>query len=743
MKGKNINTKIEAQNIGPHENLSASFPMSALKIGIFANNGSGKTFLSRMFRLINVNVADKSNKLLALNKNSGTFSFQIKEKKETGEITKTLSIKLQKDKEPIINNDTGYIFHVFNSDYVKENIEELQYRADGEIEGYILGKAIIDLTKEKKVLEDLKISIGTESSVFKEAVDAAKLELDSEKVSKATKEYKFDYKNVYNNDLDFLEEKTFNELKKLSKLLSKIPEDLKDIPQIIYNSKGVFFTDLVTLFNTKYSKSSIAEDFKKKIVAKQEFVELGIKLINSSNDCPFCEQNLEVDAIALIDKYNEYLSDSEAKVRAQIKKINQLLTSLEKEFVNDNSLFLKSNNEFNSIKKYIPSDSETELIVVPDHKHLTDEFKTLLQLLEKKKNNIELVIDEKEYETSIEAIKKQIKNLENNANDNNFKIISINDKRNNISSEKLNINRRLCKARYIALQDEQKKQIKKIKDLFIKRKELEKQISDKESQEKVSKKDRVLESLKMYLNNFFGDKYSLDEDSFCLKFNKQLLENNATDVLSDGEKSIVAFCYYLADMHKVVSKDEDYKKLFFIIDDPISSLDFHYVYSVSQIIRNLHTSLKLERTRFLIFTHNLEFMSILIRNKIINERLILSNNKMSVLSRELVMPYEEHLRDIYGVSNGNKPSHTTPNSVRHVLETINKFESPNLDLKDYCEKKEVLSKNEFIYSLMHDGSHGIIRQQVAYTDDMIKKGCDVIVAFVKDKFEGQILQIEI
>ena len=43
---------------------------------------------------------------------------------------------------------------------------------------------------------------------------------------------------------------------------------------------------------------------------------------------------------------------------------------------------------------------------------------------------------------------------------------------------------------------------------------------------------------------------------------------------------------------------------------------------------------------------------------------------------------------------------------------------------------------------MHDGSHGVIRQQTAYTDEMIQKGCDVVINFINSKFEGQINQIK-
>lgn len=294
---------------------------------------------------------------------------------------------------------------------------------------------------------------------------------------------------------------------------------------------------------------------------------------------------------------------------------------------------------------------------------------------------------------------------------------------------------------YLKTQDEQADIIAEIKKIRFEVEELKKQIEEKESKEKIHKRLKVLENLKKHLKSFFGDKYSVDND-FCFKFNKYILTDNATDVLSDGEKSIVAFCYYLADIHKLVAKKDDYNKIFFIIDDPISSLDFHYVYAVSQVIRSLHETLNTKWARFIIFTHNLEFMSILIRNEIIDLPLVLVNSKLSKLSRQLVMPYEEHLRDVYNVSKGGDSSHTTPNSLRHILETINKFESPDKQLKEYCEGNNILRDNEFIYSLMHDVSHGSIRQQMPYNEEMINKGCKAVIDFVYSKFEGQINQIK-
>jgi hypothetical protein len=133
-------------------------------------------------------------------------------------------------------------------------------------------------------------------------------------------------------------------------------------------------------------------------------------------------------------------------------------------------------------------------------------------------------------------------------------------------------------------------------------------------------------------------------------------------------------------------------------------------------------------------------MSILIRNRIVNGQFILEKSEIKKLQKELIMPYEEHLRDIYEVSEGTKtPSHTIPNLIRHILETINKFEKPNLDFITYCENIELLKDdNEFLYALIHDNSHGNYRNQMATTPDMIIKGCKKVIEVISSKFDGQI-----
>jgi len=523
-----------------------------------------------------------------------------------------------------------------------------------------------------------------------------------------------------------------------------MPDDFEDITNTLFEFKDNALEEAKALLEAPYNRSTIAQAFKDKVKNKQDFIEEGVSLLKEGDTCPFCEQNLSEDALHLIDEYNIYLEDIEAKVRRTASRLIQSLDSLEKEIKSAVSKISKERNRFNEVKKFIPSYSEEELSDVPDYEIVKFSFQALKNNLETKTEAISRI--DFSHDEHINHIISYLEQSRSISEQNGNKITTLNKKKNDIQSEKRELGRRLCKASFMEEKSRQDDRLAEIKVLEAQEGVLQTEIVQKESKEKASKRDKVAEALKTFLNYFFKGKYELDDDTFNIKFlNKKLAgDTNPSDVLSDGEKSIVAFCYYLAETHKRVSVDDDYNKLFFIIDDPISSLDFHYVYAVAQIIRSLKASFEIQgHLRYIVLTHSIEFMSILIRNKIIAQKLILEQGKIRKLNKHLIMPYESHLRDVFHVSkDSSKASHTTPNSIRHVLETLCRFESPNEELSGFFEKIEELNGNEFVYSLMHDGSHGVLRQEHAHTPEMIQSGCLAVINYVRTKFEGQINHIE-
>ncbi|WP_158080246.1 AAA family ATPase, partial [Helicobacter pylori] len=89
------------------------------------------------------------------------------------------------------------------------------------------------------------------------------------------------------------------------------------------------------------------------------------------------------------------------------------------------------------------------------------------------------------------------------------------------------------------------------------------------------------EAINSYLKALNLPKYSLHED-YRIVLNSNALENSKAEmilenskaemILSGGEKTTLAFAYFLVRL-KLFYKKEDLKDLVVIIDDPISSLD--------------------------------------------------------------------------------------------------------------------------------------------------------------------------
>ena len=324
------------------------------------------------------------------------------------------------------------------------------------------------------------------------------------------------------------------------------------------------------------------------------------------------------------------------------------------------------------------------------------------------------------------------------------KVKELNSNKNNISAERLRLRKALCNARFNQIISDSQKAREEIVLLRDLKEKLSKEIDEKENQVRIDKRKKLIERLKDYLAIFFADKYDFDEEHFCVVYQERALIENTDYVLSDGEKSILAFCFFLANIHGIVERESDYNKLFLVIDDPVSSMDFIYVYNVAQAIRNIKKEPEISRVRFLVLTHNMEFMSILVRNKIVSKKFILSNGTVSDFKDDYVMPYTANLLDIYNVSIEKvKPSHTIPNQIRHILETTYRFEGSVGNFDDYILNDAILGKSGYLYSLIEDHSHGGLRTSKGYTEDALIECCKTVVGFILSKYPGQVEEVKI
>jgi len=124
------------------------------------------------------------------------------------------------------------------------------------------------------------------------------------------------------------------------------------------------------------------------------------------------------------------------------------------------------------------------------------------------------------------------------------------------------------------------------------------------------------------LNNFFGhDGLKLEPrdgaDKATVKF-EITRDGKAAYNLSEGECSLIAFCYFIAKLDDPESKD---KELIIYIDDPISSLDSNHIFFMFSLIESLIAkpikkadgSNGYRYQQLFISTHNLDFLKYLKR----------------------------------------------------------------------------------------------------------------------------------
>lgn len=155
----------------------------------------------------------------------------------------------------------------------------------------------------------------------------------------------------------------------------------------------------------------------------------------------------------------------------------------------------------------------------------------------------------------------------------------------------------------------------------------EKEIRDAETEVqglRAKQKDerKGAERVNALLNNFFGhDGIKLEardgSDTATVKF--EITRNGKSAYnLSEGECSLIAFCYFIAKLDDPESKGKD---LIIYIDDPISSLDGNHIFFMFSLIESLITkpvkkpdgSNSYRYKQLFISTHNLDFLKYLKR----------------------------------------------------------------------------------------------------------------------------------
>lgn len=138
-----------------------------------------------------------------------------------------------------------------------------------------------------------------------------------------------------------------------------------------------------------------------------------------------------------------------------------------------------------------------------------------------------------------------------------------------------------------------------------------------------------------FLSSFFGHNFlslearnvdDVDADSKKISF-EVIRDGKKAYHLSEGECSLLAFCYFLAKLEDVDTKDS---QPIIWIDDPISSLDGNHIFFVYSLI-NAEIVSSGNFKQLFVSTHNLDFLKYLKR---LNGEFLNHNNKMQPYDKE-------------------------------------------------------------------------------------------------------------
>lgn len=601
---------------------------------LYGRNYSGKTTLSRIFRALETGfISDKYN--------SPEFQLSF----ENGKTVTQKSLK-----------DHGQVIRVFNEDFIRDNLRFIIDDNEAINSFAILGE---DNTKLKEEIEKLKVELGSEADdsgllgelkkADKELIESRKVldnkseELEKKLIDKANnretgiKHNRYFGQPTYNiaklkNDINTVNQGTYSQLTKedITELYSLLKEEPKS--EISESSA----------FNLRYSSiiSKAKKLIEKEIKASAPIQELLHNAVlatwvrngrdyhqDKRETCAFCGNVIPQDLWEKLDKH--FNQESEA--------LRQSLQILEDEIKNErmrvpNLLKIKNSDFYITFTKSLDELSE-ELSNLT--KCYIQSLDVVIAQVEKRRSDIFTPFEFKapnSIEDDLNKVRDVYEQLRKRSNEFTASLSSAQGK----ARDDLRLHEVYTFITDIKYTDEiicietlatSLKNAEGIKDT-AQQKVNTKQEKISELSNQLKDERRGAERVNYYLNNIFGHPYlslkAIKENSSDTSsgYRFEITRNNQKAFhLSEGECSLIAFCYFIAKLEDIETVGN---QPIIWIDDPICSLDADHIFFIySLIYARILTPEKYkdgeqenERDRYkqiFISTHNLDFLKYLQR----------------------------------------------------------------------------------------------------------------------------------
>ncbi|GAA9089850.1 hypothetical protein Taitung35_13820 [Helicobacter pylori] len=420
-------------------------------------------------------------------------------------------------------------------------------------------------------------------------------------------------KNKFKDQEDVLTnlEKDFDELNEAMKEFDDLKE--MELPKDYQTIKD----KLESLFSFDIDKEAgqVSKEIKEHISkVGREFIEKGIKLQKEmpDNACPFCRQEITNN---IIQAYTSYFNKSIEQFNQDSLEVSGILKKILEQWNIMEILQL-----FERFEPFMKKDFSTNKESL---ENALEQIKVLLEKLQKEVDKKEGVENEKEFQEIDKKLLEICKKLQQCVGETRNILKQKKEQKKKLDKLKTDLKEaRIKKAKHDSY-DWQKSKERAKRKLSILNRGYERlncllEKIDKKLKELYDQKRPDIETINNYLKALNLPKYSLDKD-YRIVLNSDALENSeAKIILSDGEKTTLAFAYFLARL-KLFYKKEDLKKLVVVIDDPISSLDEQRIYNTTCLVAKINQELareklsnEKEKVQVFVLTHNHTFMARLI-----------------------------------------------------------------------------------------------------------------------------------
>lgn len=675
---------------------------------VFGFNGSGKTTLSNAISFFADNsfISEEEKKEIFEDiKNSGESKVELK------------LVDGNTSDYPSNNHPRNKSIYVFNSNFVATHVfngTKGRLKKFSNIGGEIKNKEIDTINQQIETIEEEKKKLESENKKFDEKHE----EITKEKSKGFGKTLTDKNKRLQAQDLSNvqLSNSTIEELEaklsslsadyELSKKQDDLNTDLEELRQLIF---GTFSLDIENVDENILSKNiqQLSKDVLEKKIAEiqklfsdeqhQQSVERWFKYgkdvlekvsEHKGKNCPICDTDISSRLDLLLQDYQGYFDESYEKFISELKtktdevasaislldqyeknaeKLDKLFTKYEKllsQLVFEKFDFSVVKNDLTALEKALKAKNDNIQSVLSKPIDVSDNLTKLnnaLTKLQNLKTGILSVLESKKLNThTIEGNIRQTYN--------EIIVLEFNNLDNTGALEKYRNN----KKRISVIEESKNEGLPFLKDKL--REELKKL--------KAESKSISIYLVKMGIDHFDIDINENEEDeNIVIKYkNSTNDKNKLKNCLSDGEKTALAFAYFLSKFENEINTPEKVKDSVVVIDDPISSLDDNRLYSTAHLIwRNFE-----EVKQLIVLSHNFLFLKFF--NSFYCGKancLFLDGEKITDLPDELKnfeTPYFYMLKTIIDFLdqnnqnvNYNEAKRYLPNFIRRVLETFLSF----------------------------------------------------------------------